>query len=63
MDGHRHVTQQCAIHGYRLGGCKCMTTLAESHRYEQVACGPPCPSYGRPATWDDIYMGERDVDE
>ena len=66
-EGHVHLTQQCVTHGFRLGGCRCMTTLAERHRYEQTPCTPLCPGANREegaslaeATWDDVYMGEPD---
>lgn len=63
---HQHVTQQCATHGHRLGGCKCLSTPAEPHRYEQVPCSVSCPERRDPepeggSTWKDIYMGEVDV--
>lgn len=67
---HQHVTIACRVHHHTLGGCKCMSTLAEASRTELIDCVPHCPGHMKPAyyaeespapTWDDIYMGERDV--
>lgn len=72
MNGHVHVTQQCRLHGYRLGGCKCLiATGREGERFEQVDCTLSCPGRRPPPllyseespapTWDDVHVGEPDA--